>query len=450
MSKVGTDSLLVFEQHLQRVPHEQLRKAFRTAQRLLEKDVAAFAPLTRDGNMNAEEFSSSIESMILRIESLKRKLADLHHNTVMPLEHSLRRRTKELAAFESVTHTSDARYGQWIDTRMNRWLVDWMLRQGDVDSAKKLAESKGIQTLVDIDLFAEIRRIRRALERHSCLEALAWCNENKVSLRKIKSNLEFELRLQEFIELVREGKSIPAIAYCKKHLTQWHDTHTQQFRQAMALLAFRAPSETCAPEAVPKCVSPKVGASLNRSSYRKLYSPDRWTMLSETFTDTAYALTALPASSPLLLSLFAGLVALKHPTCLAQGSPPPNALPYPSSTVSIKGTTFPAPTPMPFPFSGPPHMNVEPSQPPSPNVDCPLCDPLGLGVLAHLVPSANHLNSTLVCYISGKVMDDRNPPMALRNGYALEEMAAKNDGRVTCPRSGLSAPFSELRKVFIS
>ena len=33
---------------------------------------------------------------------------------------------------------------------------------------------------------------------------------------------------------------------------------------------------------------------------------------------------------------------------------------------------------------------------------------------------------------------------------ALEEMAAKNDGIVTCPRTGESCKFTDLRKVFIS
>ncbi len=50
-----------------------------------------------------------------------------------------------MAAFESITHSSDPQYDQWMDTRMDRWLVDWMLRQGRVESAIKLAESKGIQ-----------------------------------------------------------------------------------------------------------------------------------------------------------------------------------------------------------------------------------------------------------------------------------------------------------------
>ena len=117
------------------------------------------------------------------------------------------------------------------------------------------------------------------------------------------------------------------------------------------------------------------------------------------------------------------------------------------------------------------------------NVDCPVCDgesgsglqPLGLGKLAKEVPYSHHANSTIVCQISGKIMDEDNMPMAFPDGHvysrevrkllfflhlsrddffflsqALEEMAAKNDGIVTCPRTGKSCAFQLLRKVFIS
>ena len=42
------------------------------------------------------------------------------------------------------------------------------------------------QTLVDVDMFMDIRRIELGLVNHSCTEALAWCNENKAALRKAK------------------------------------------------------------------------------------------------------------------------------------------------------------------------------------------------------------------------------------------------------------------------
>lgn len=120
-----------------------------------------------------------------------------------------------------------------------------------------------MQTLVDIDLFMDIHRIERALFRHSCTEAIAWCSENKTALRKnrvspelrhpvpdaaisgtLQSTLEFELRLQEYIELARAHKTREAIIYAKKYLVPWQETHLEQITQAMALLAVQ-PSTTC-------------------------------------------------------------------------------------------------------------------------------------------------------------------------------------------------------------
>jgi macrophage erythroblast attacher len=40
--------------------------------------------------------------------------------------------------------------------------------------------------MVDIQLFAQSERIEEALRNHSCKECLAWCNENRSSLRKMK------------------------------------------------------------------------------------------------------------------------------------------------------------------------------------------------------------------------------------------------------------------------
>lgn len=109
----------------------------------------------------------------------------------------------------------------------------------------------------------DIHRIERALFRHSCTEAIAWCSENKTALRKIRvshelrhpvpdtsisetlqSTLEFELRLQEYIEFARARKTQEAIAYARKYLVPWQETHLEQITQAMALLAIQ-PSTTC-------------------------------------------------------------------------------------------------------------------------------------------------------------------------------------------------------------
>lgn len=52
----------------------------------------------------------------------------------------------------------------------------------------------------------------------------------------------------------------------------------------------------------------------------------------------------------------------------------------------------------------------------SKNTDCPVCDSAGLGQLAREVPWSHHINSTLVCQITGTIMNENDPPMVLPNG----------------------------------
>ena len=126
--------------------------------------------------------------------------------------------------------------------RLDRLLVDNMLRQGYFESAKQLAEEKGITDLVDIEVFEAVGRIEKSLKDEKRVDlALAWCAENRSNLRKLQqdvrqrmlanedvstdefwqANLEFELRLQQFIEMVRTGdtdKLLEAIKHAHKYL----------------------------------------------------------------------------------------------------------------------------------------------------------------------------------------------------------------------------------------
>ncbi|KAF5379199.1 hypothetical protein D9615_005906 [Tricholomella constricta] len=404
-TKLNVEGVLLFEQPFARVPYENHRKVFRTSQKNVERELGAVQTTSADlvnrkasGTLGKDEALKSIEGMIGRVETLKRKLSNLQETAGKPSQDVMRERLHHLATVETIATAGGLEYNRWADTRLDRWLVDWCLRSGMEKTARKIAKDKDIETLVDIDLFMDIRRIEKALSENSCTEALAWCNENKVALRKIKSTLEFELRLQEYIELTRARKSQEAIAYSKKHLVPWQETHLAQIRSASALLAF-PPDTTCGP-------------------YKRLYDPSRWHNLVHSFRAAIYTLNTLPTEPLLHLALYAGLASLKLPVCY---------------------------------------------DPATKNVDCPVCDGepgsgsqgLGMGKLALEVPFSHHANSTIVCRISGKIMDEDNMPMAFPDGNvyskeALEQMAAKNGGLVTCPRSGTTCELSALRKVFIS
>jgi macrophage erythroblast attacher len=59
------------------------------------------------------------------------------------------------------------------------------------DSATKLAETSGLQDLVDIDAFLDAKRVIDSLQNNEVAPALAWCAENKSRLKKSKVCLTF-------------------------------------------------------------------------------------------------------------------------------------------------------------------------------------------------------------------------------------------------------------------
>lgn len=84
----------------------------------------------------------------------------------------------------------DVKYEQWSRTRLDRLLVDYLLRNGYKDSAVALAKEKGIENLVDVEMFVQMSRIRESLLQGRVTEALAWCNENKKELRRMEVSSE--------------------------------------------------------------------------------------------------------------------------------------------------------------------------------------------------------------------------------------------------------------------
>lgn len=66
-----------------------------------------------------------------------------------------------------------------------------------------------------------------------------WCYENKSKLRKIRSTLELEIRVQEFIELVRTGRRTEAVRHARKYIADsGADENIAAVKKCMGLLAF--------------------------------------------------------------------------------------------------------------------------------------------------------------------------------------------------------------------
>ncbi|KAE8628881.1 hypothetical protein XENTR_v10000269 [Xenopus tropicalis] len=242
--------------------------------------------------------------------------------------------------------------------------------------------------LVNIEMFLTAKEVEESLERQETMTCLAWCHDNKSRLRKMKSCLEFSLRIQEFIELIRQNKRLDAVRHARKHFSQAEGSQLDEVRQVMGMLAF--PSDT------------------HISPYKDLLDPARWRMLIQQFRYDNYRLHQLGNNSVFTITLQAGLSAIKTPQCYKED-----------------GT--------------------------SKNPDCPVCSK-SLNKLAQPLPMAHCANSRLVCKISGDVMNENNPPMMLPNGYVYgynSLLSIRQDDKVVCPRTKEVFNFSQAEKVYI-
>lgn len=85
---------------------------------------------------------------------------------------------------------------EWTRKRLDRLVADHLAREGSLGVARALAQAGGVEEMVDFDIFVESNKISKALCEGDCGPALKWCAENRSRLKKAKSQLEFNLRVQ--------------------------------------------------------------------------------------------------------------------------------------------------------------------------------------------------------------------------------------------------------------
>ena len=126
--------------------------------------------------------------MIDRMTKLKRKVETLRTEEEK-LHLQSRKRIQHLQDLYSIPSLADVKFDEWSRVRLNRLLVDYLLRNGYRESAGQLAREKGVEDLVDLEVFVQAGRVAESLRNGRVAEALAWWGENKQTLKK--SNVSF-------------------------------------------------------------------------------------------------------------------------------------------------------------------------------------------------------------------------------------------------------------------
>jgi len=393
-----------------KVPYEILNKKFRSAQKVLDREVSHVTSSLGDVDRMLGEVVDRV-AITQQLDNIKEQLVQLKSKGGESIieETRIAEVTKKRAAHLKqgcVEDQSPVQEKQWRKVRLDRMLVEHFLRQGFYSTAIELARSSGIEDLTNIEVFLTAREVEESLSRGDITKCLAWCHDNKSKLRKMKSTLEFQVRLQEFLELVKSGNRLEAVRHAKKYLSTDDSSHLGIVQQGMGLLAF--PLSTV--------IQP----------YKDLLDSSRWQSLIQQFRQENYRLHQLSSQSMFTVALQSGLASLKTPHCYKQ-----NFL----SGIGIMQELRPRPSL------------------PERNPECPVCHP-ALNTLAISLPYAHCSQSRLVCNMTGRPLNENNHPMMLPNGYvygeqALEVQARQNEGQVICPRTKEIYSFTDAQKIYI-
>jgi len=387
------DELKALEHSTLKVPYETLNKQYRNVQKAIDRDcsglsqtICAAEKVTKSAELNRADLLNSLSSVCDKLRAIKKRSVDLR-NEEKDLLKLVKKRIDHLKDHEVPNVIVNKSFKK---LRFDRMLIDYFLRTGFYQSAQLLATKSNIHDMTNIEIFLVEKEIVESLRNKETSKCLAWCNENKSKLKKINSNLEFTLRQQEFIELVRSQRCVEAVHHARKHFVNLNATQLIDVQKSMVLLAYVK--------------------STDASAYQELLNENRWSQLIDLFKQDNYRIHQLPEQSSFTAILQAGLSAIKTPTCYRK-------------VTAVK------------------------------NPNCPVCHP-GLNVIAHPLPYAYCANSKLICAYSGQSMNENNVPMMLPNGYvfsfnSLLKIMTENNGKIKCPRTQELFEFSDAQKVFI-
>lgn len=97
-----------------------------------------------------------------------------------------RKRIQHLEALYNIPSLADVKYDQWSRVRLDRLLVDHMLRSGYSESAKQLAKERDIEGLVDLEVFTQCQRVVESLHRGETKRRYNGVVRTKRPLRKAR------------------------------------------------------------------------------------------------------------------------------------------------------------------------------------------------------------------------------------------------------------------------
>ncbi|AQZ14342.1 FYV10 (YIL097W) [Zygosaccharomyces parabailii] len=383
----STDFHLKLNEQLFQIPHELLRKNVKLVQRLIDKesqglnaDFQELNALLAENTLDQDKVAlAKLGELIARVDTFEKKL-----NSRLKEDMQLLNRIKQRVAFfqelEDAKNLKDqSRLASWYQKYANLLIGDYLIRNSRIKARElnedvQLEDDKSwnpgviflkqqhLDDLLDHDILLAANRISKSLtEEHDLNPLIKWIGENRSFLKKRCSILEFESRLQEYVELLKTGDFRGAIDCFQQFLLQFMETNFEDLKLASGLLVFIKSCEQPSKPTTEEIIDPQIIAgdefskesnlvlktkadvhqhffhrrvfkgatnvtdtfkfshltrNMNFARYTDLLNIKRWSDLSQLFLKEYYSMYGISHLDPLLMYLSLGISTLKTKECL--------------------------------------------------------------------------------------------------------------------------------------
>lgn len=348
------------------VPSELIKKNFKGIQKLVEKlkkQVAdELAKVRKDPNLTPENKLLLVRKLIKNFEAFQKKLhpaikkdEDFRLRLVARANHLSKLRdftvSNSHGPEEGKTDDDDKTLDMhnenlinWYREETDLLIIDYLLKsnsQKGVNLGHKLMQfleassTTEISKLVDYDIYESFNEVFISINEDHDLEPIsAWYNDNRNSLKKINSNLQFEIHYCKYLSMIERGEVCEAIAYCKSNLAPFanrknyveddlvnYEGNLKRLTEVGAPLVFISirsqNSRSKSSDSSWASLTPDspVNCPPRYDQYSKLLSDERWRGLSQCFTEDFTKVYGISKTYPLLVYLSAGLSSLKTKSC---------------------------------------------------------------------------------------------------------------------------------------
>jgi macrophage erythroblast attacher len=361
--------------------------------------------------VNKKMIEKEINTIILKYENLKKKL-ETNQNEVLPILRKLIEKTEELQKkFEEIDKKENTLYEEFTKRSNQLKIID---QDFNFENLKVFCEKKIDNLLLDYFLrekyfetakkFINEEKLNDSLEYTAYLEmqSIMHSLKNKELNEALKwtqinknklSKINSDLKLKIVIQIFIEKYKKGEIKECVAFARENFKEFLDKHINEISKVMFLLALK---PEKVKKL-----------KEYKELLSEERWLNLEANFLSTFFEIFSLNYSSFLEILFQSGLISLKTSFCYTNNK----------------------------------------------CLSCPICSE-EIGKVALNLPTSNHQISTLICRITGEIMDTSNPPLALPNGqvYSTKAINAQinANGKFVCPVTNEEYTIEQCKKVFIS